>query len=62
MSSVDNEYYKYLSKLDKEDLITELMNLESQNNELSNENYELGRENEKLRKENAKLRKQQNGN
>lgn len=51
MSSVDNEYYKYLSKLDKEDLITELMNLESQNNELSNENYELGRENDQLKQQ-----------
>lgn len=49
MSSVDKEYYEYLSKLDKEDLITKLMNLESQNNELSNENYELGRENERLK-------------
>ena len=49
MSSVDKEYYEYLSKLSKEDLITEVMNLESQNNEYSNENYELGRENEHIK-------------
>lgn len=49
MSSLDKEYYEYLNKLDKEDLITKVMNLESQNNELSNENYELGRENERLK-------------
>lgn len=49
MSNIDKEYYEYLNKLDKEELITKVMNLESQNNELSNENYELGRENERLK-------------
>ena len=49
MSNIDKEYYEYLNKLDKEELITKVMNLESQNNELSNENYELGRENVKLK-------------
>ena len=56
MSSVEKEYYEYLDKLGKEELITRVVNLESQNNELSNENYELGRENEQLKKENVKLK------
>ena len=51
MSSVEKEYYEYLDKLDKEELITRLVNLESQNNELSNENYELGGENEQLKQQ-----------